>query len=105
MGYFAVHSLCPNGFLKHDNSCYKMIRTLATWAEATVSMNSLDIIKLIYFCLITCLHDIASVKLDFFLIQIKTYISSLMHTIRFLNNLRQVRSGQNIGKSHNQIKL
>ena len=56
MGYFAVHSLCPNGFLKHDNSCYKMIRTLATWAEATVSMNSLDI----SFCSVVCLHCIAS---------------------------------------------
>ncbi|XP_076087571.1 perlucin-like [Mytilus galloprovincialis] len=31
-----VYCLCPNGYLKHDESCYKMIRTFATWAEATI---------------------------------------------------------------------
>ncbi|XP_063431478.1 perlucin-like [Mytilus trossulus] len=31
-----VQADCPNGFTRHDDSCYKAIRIRATWAESTV---------------------------------------------------------------------
>ena len=37
--YIAVYGDCPNGFLQHDESCYKFFHsTRATWAEAMVSI-------------------------------------------------------------------
>ncbi|XP_046575141.1 perlucin-like [Haliotis rubra] len=31
-----VSSDCPNGYLRHDDSCYSLIRVQASWAEAAV---------------------------------------------------------------------
>jgi hypothetical protein len=37
--FVLVWSDCPNGFTRHDDSCYKAIRIRATWAESTVTLN------------------------------------------------------------------
>lgn len=35
----AAYGGCPNGFLQHDESCYKFFHsTRATWAEAMVNI-------------------------------------------------------------------
>ena len=37
--YIEVYGDCPNGFLQHDESCYKFFHsTRATWAEAMVNI-------------------------------------------------------------------
>jgi hypothetical protein len=37
--YFSVVCDCPNGYMRHDETCYKLFAsTRATWAEAFVSI-------------------------------------------------------------------
>ena len=50
---------------------------------------------------ITNLKSLREKKTITYVIQIKTWISNLVHMTHFWNNLHQVRSDRNIGKQNN----